>query len=389
MQPHSGAQANFAAFMARHQAGRDPHGDVAAARRPPVPRRVGQPQRHDLARGALRRRSGHRPDRLRRGARAGPARAAQAHHRRRQRLRADHRLRGVPLHRRRGRAPSSWWTWRTSRGWWPAGCIRRRCRTRRSSPAPRTRRCAARARGSSSAIAEHAKAIDKSVFPGTQGGPLEHVIAAKAVAFGEALTPEFRAYARQVVENAKTLADGAGRARLRHRLRRHRHPPDAGRPPAQGAHRQGGREDARSGRHHGQQEHDSGRPAVAVRDQRHPARHAGAHDPRHGHRRDGPRRRADRPRAHPRRTRPRSAGSGGGRGADLRLPAVRSRPSPPAACGAPPELRSRRPRERAAVRRRRPRAHPRAGRAATTSAAISSCSRRSSISSPGWTPGAT
>ncbi|MDF3053497.1 MAG: glyA [Geminicoccaceae bacterium] len=53
---------------------------------------------------------------------------------------------------------------------------------------------------------EHAKAIDKSVFPGTQGGPLEHVIAAKAVAFGEALTDDFKAYARQVVENAKALA---------------------------------------------------------------------------------------------------------------------------------------------------------------------------------------
>jgi glycine hydroxymethyltransferase len=45
------------------------------------------------------------------------------------------------------------------------------------------------------------------VFPGTQGGPLEHVIAAKAVAFGEALTPDFRAYARRVVDNAKILAD--------------------------------------------------------------------------------------------------------------------------------------------------------------------------------------
>ena len=55
--------------------------------------------------------------------------------------------------------------------------------------------------------AEHAKAIDKSVFPGTQGGPLEHVIAAKAVAFGEALTDDFKAYARQVVENAKALAN--------------------------------------------------------------------------------------------------------------------------------------------------------------------------------------
>ena len=54
---------------------------------------------------------------------------------------------------------------------------------------------------------EHAKAIDKSVFPGTQGGPLQHVIAAKAVAFGEALTEDFKDYARQVVENARTLAD--------------------------------------------------------------------------------------------------------------------------------------------------------------------------------------
>jgi glycine hydroxymethyltransferase len=53
---------------------------------------------------------------------------------------------------------------------------------------------------------EHAKAIDKSVFPGTQGGPLEHVIAAKAVAFGEALTDDFKAYSRRVVQNAKTLA---------------------------------------------------------------------------------------------------------------------------------------------------------------------------------------
>jgi len=55
--------------------------------------------------------------------------------------------------------------------------------------------------------ADLASAIDKSVFPGTQGGPLEHVIAAKAVAFGEALTPEFRAYAANVVANAKTFAE--------------------------------------------------------------------------------------------------------------------------------------------------------------------------------------
>jgi glycine hydroxymethyltransferase len=53
--------------------------------------------------------------------------------------------------------------------------------------------------------AEHAKAIDSAVFPGLQGGPLEHVIAAKAVAFAEAARPEFRAYAAQVVTNAAAL----------------------------------------------------------------------------------------------------------------------------------------------------------------------------------------
>ena len=55
---------------------------------------------------------------------------------------------------------------------------------------------------------EFAKAIDKAIFPGTQGGPLMHVIAAKAVCLGEALRPEFKAYGEQVVKNAKALAQG-------------------------------------------------------------------------------------------------------------------------------------------------------------------------------------
>ncbi len=54
---------------------------------------------------------------------------------------------------------------------------------------------------------EHAKAIDKAIFPGTQGGPLMHIIAAKAVCFGEALKPEFKEYAKQVVANSKAFAD--------------------------------------------------------------------------------------------------------------------------------------------------------------------------------------
>lgn len=56
--------------------------------------------------------------------------------------------------------------------------------------------------------AEHAAAIDKAMFPGLQGGPLEHAIAAKAIAFAEVLDPSFKAYAQQVVANAAALAEG-------------------------------------------------------------------------------------------------------------------------------------------------------------------------------------
>lgn len=56
--------------------------------------------------------------------------------------------------------------------------------------------------------ADHAKAVDKFIFPGMQGGPLMHVIAAKAVAFKEALSPSFKRYQQQVIANAKTLAQG-------------------------------------------------------------------------------------------------------------------------------------------------------------------------------------
>ena len=88
---------------------------------------------------------------------------------------------------------------------------------------------------------ELAKKLNSAVFPGMQGGPLMHVIAAKAVAFGEALRPSFRLYAKSVVENAKALAETLQSARPRYRLRRHRHAPDAGRSAQKAAHRQGGR----------------------------------------------------------------------------------------------------------------------------------------------------
>jgi len=62
---------------------------------------------------------------------------------------------------------------------------------------------------------ELAAAVDKAVFPGQQGGPLMHIVAAKAVAFGEALRPEFRTYAAQIVANAKVLAQGLQEAGFR------------------------------------------------------------------------------------------------------------------------------------------------------------------------------
>jgi glycine hydroxymethyltransferase len=60
-----------------------------------------------------------------------------------------------------------------------------------------------------------AAAVDKAVFPGQQGGPLVHIVAAKAVAFGEALRPEFKTYAAQTVANAKTLATALQEAGFR------------------------------------------------------------------------------------------------------------------------------------------------------------------------------
>ena len=80
---------------------------------------------------------------------------------------------------------------------------------------------------------ELGKKINSAVFPGLQGGPLMHVIAAKAVAFGEALRPEFKVYAAAVVDNATALAAALAERGLDDRLRRHRQPSDAGRSAAE------------------------------------------------------------------------------------------------------------------------------------------------------------
>ena len=122
--------------------------------------------------------------------------------------------------------------------------------------------------------AELAKKINSAIFPGLQGGPLMHVIAAKAVSFHEALTPEFKAYAHAVVANAKALGRADPRRRLQACDRGHRQSPDAGRSDAQGPDRQGGRSGARPRRHHLQQERHSVRSAKADGDLGHPPRFA-------------------------------------------------------------------------------------------------------------------
>ena len=132
--------------------------------------------------------------------------------------------------------------------------------------------------------------LDSAVFPGVQGGPLEHVIAAKAVAFGEALSPEFREYQLQVQKNAATLAGALIELHPR-------------RPPQQipRTHRQGSRKSPRARRHHRQQKHGSLRLSQPLPDLRHPPRHPRHYNPRRqgtphaGNRRDD-RHRAPQPR---------------------------------------------------------------------------------------------
>ena len=145
--------------------------------------------------------------------------------------------------------------------------------------------------------AEHAAAIDKAIFPGLQGGPLEHVIAGKAVAFREAADPSFSAYAHQIVANAQALASALGAEGIRLVSGGHRQPPAAGRPAVgrRGADRQG--RPARTGScgHHAEQEHGPRRSAFAVRDLGAADRHAGGDDPGDGRGRDGARRGAHGP----------------------------------------------------------------------------------------------
>ncbi len=141
---------------------------------------------------------------------------------------------------------------------------------------------------------EIAKKLNSAVFPGMQGGPLMHVIAAKAVAFGEALRPSFRTYARNVVENAKALAEtlkSHGLDIVSGGTDTHLMLVDL-RPET--AHRQGGGAGARPRPHHLQQERHPVRSGKADGHLGHPARHAGRHHARLRHRRIPHSRRDDR-----------------------------------------------------------------------------------------------
>ena len=128
---------------------------------------------------------------------------------------------------------------------------------------------------------QYAKDLDRTVFPGIQGGPLMHVIAGKAVCFKEALEPSFA----DLPGADRREREAAGGESLDRRVppgqRRHRQSPDARGRLLEGTDRQSRRGGARESRHHGQQERDPVRPEPADGGERDPHRHAGGHQPRH------------------------------------------------------------------------------------------------------------
>ena len=189
------------------QRGRQDHGPRARARRPPHARHEDQLLRQALRRRRLRRRPGDLPRRHGRRARRRRSRSARTSS-----SPAGRPTRGSSTSPRSGRsptrsAPSSGSTWRTSPGSSPRACTRRPCRTPTSCPPPCTRRSAARGPASSCPRPEHARKIDSAVFPGQQGGPLMHVIAAKAVSFKIAGSADFAARQQRTLDGARIIAE--------------------------------------------------------------------------------------------------------------------------------------------------------------------------------------
>ena len=133
---------------------------------------------------------------------------------------------------------------------------------------------------------EYAKAIDKAIFPGSQGGPLMHIIAAKAVCFKEAMRPEFAAYQHQIVLNAKALAaalTGRGLRLVSGGTDNHPHtkPKQAHQPYRHRRDRQGAGGNAGPGPRHRQQKRRPLRHSQAHRDQRSAGRYSRGHYPGH------------------------------------------------------------------------------------------------------------
>ena len=127
---------------------------------------------------------------------------------------------------------------------------------------------------------EHAKKIDKAIFPGSQGGPLMHIITAKAVAFGEAMKPEFKTYQEQVLKNAKVLAESlmdAGFQLVSGGTDNHLMLVDLRPANITGKEMENA---PGPGEHHREQEHHPRRSPVPLRHQRHPGGGPRRHQPR-------------------------------------------------------------------------------------------------------------
>ncbi len=214
VQAHSGTQANISVYMAALQPGDTVLGHESGARRPPDARPSAEFFGQDVQVHRLRRAQRHRNDRLRRNRAPGRGAQTEDDRRGRQRLFAHHRFRAHGAHRRiGGRGPLRGHG--AHRGLVAAGV--------HPSPVPHadfvsttTHKTLRGPRGGLVLCRQKwAKELDRITFPGTQGGPLMHTIAAKAVCLKEAMQPEFREYQKQVVANAKALAAGMARRGFR------------------------------------------------------------------------------------------------------------------------------------------------------------------------------